>query len=132
MANTKNTHKNTSAAKKSGSPISVRIDSLRNDDSHIKGTASISLNGKFAVHGFTILEGKNGLFVNMPQRSYNDKFGEKKYNDVFHAVTKDAHEELNSSILDAYEQALAESQAQSDEEAAEEVIDESDGLAPEM
>lgn len=95
--------------------INVRINSLRNDGSHIKASASVSIGGAFAVHGITVMEGKNGLFINMPQRSYTDRSGEKKYNDVFHAVSKDAHDALRKAVLEAYEQAVESSEDESEE-----------------
>ena len=116
--------------------IKVRINSLRNDDTHIKGYASANIAGAFAVHGISIIEGKNGLFMSMPQRSYQDENGEKKYSDIFHAVTKEAYEKLNDSVIGAYKEALAESQSEAqnatEEQDFEEILDEDEGLEPSM
>jgi len=68
------------------------------------------------VHGFTVMNGKNGLFVNMPSKM-ND---EGEYVSTFHPITKDARNQLNNTILEAYEQALTESQTQSDEPSEDE------------
>lgn len=82
-----------------------------NEKSNVKATASAAFGGQFAVHGFTVMNGKNGLFVNMPSKM-ND---EGEYVSTFHPITKDARTQLNNTILDAYEQALAESRTQTDD-----------------
>ena len=53
-----------SEAHKEAAPmqLEVRIHSIRPSDS-IKGTASVNINGAFAVRGIKIIEGSNGLFV---------------------------------------------------------------------
>ena len=112
--------------------IDVRINSLRNDDTHIKGYASANIGGAFAVHGISIIEGKNGLFMSMPQRSFTDENGEKKYSDIFHAVTKEAYDELNGKVIGAYKEALEESQNAVEEADFEEIPDEDEGLEPSM
>lgn len=114
--------------------IKVRINSLRNDDTYIKGYASANIGGAFAVHNISIIEGKNGLFMSMPQRSYQDENGEKKYADIFHAVTKEAYDELNGKVMEAYKEAQSQSEAQTaaDEQDFEEISDEDEGLEPSM
>lgn len=131
--NTKAATKTASKEQKNNVPnISVRINSLRNDDSHIKGYASANIGGAFAIHGISIIEGKNGLFMSMPQRSYQDENGERKYSDIFHAVTKDAFEALNGKVLDAYKEAVEESQTETTDQDFEEIPDEDSDLEPTM
>ena len=48
--------------------------------------------------------------------SYTDSDGNKKYSDVFHAVTAEARTELNEDVMEAYEQALKEQQDESENE----------------
>ena len=114
--------------------ISARIDALRNDSSPVKAYASANIGGAFAIHGITVIEGKNGTFVSMPQRSYKNEQGETKYSDIFHPVTKEAYAALNESVLDKYHEALAQSQnaAESENEDIEEIVDEDEGLSPSM
>lgn len=115
--NTKAAKENAQVKSESNLPsIEARISSLRNDGSHFKANASVNIGGAFAVHGISVVEGKNGLFVTMPQRSYMDRSGEKKYNDVFHSVSKEAHDALNKAVLDAYQQALGESEDENENE----------------
>jgi len=80
------------------------------DDGNIRATANLTIGGAFAVHGVKVIRSKDkGDFVSMP--SY--KKGEE-YKDIFHAVTKEAREQINAAVMKAYEQKLAE-QNQGDE-----------------
>lgn len=83
----------------------VRIQSIKPNES-IKGTASVNINGAFAVRGVKIVEGSNGLFVSMP--SY--KVG-SEYKDICFPVTQECRNQLNDAVIGAYEHALAQSQS---------------------
>lgn len=61
----------------------------------LKAFASITLDGIFAVHGIRVVEGKNGLFVSMPNRQVK----EGEYKDIAHPVTKEFKQELNDAVL---------------------------------
>ncbi len=82
----------------------VRIHSIKPNES-IKGTASVNINGAFAIRGVKIIEGSNGLFVSMP--SY--KVG-NEYKDICFPITPECRKQLNDAVLGAYEQALTQSQ----------------------
>lgn len=82
----------------------VRIQSIKPSDA-IKGTASVNINGAFAIRGVKIIEGSNGLFVSMP--SY--KVG-NEYKDICFPITPECRKQLNDAVLGAYEQALTHSQ----------------------
>ena len=86
----------------------VRIHSIKPNES-IKGTASVNINGAFAIRGVKIIEGSNGLFVSMP--SY--KAGNGEYKDICFPCTKDARVEFDSAVLNAYQQALTQAVSQS-------------------
>ena len=94
-----------SEAHKEAAPmqLEVRIHSIRPSDS-IKGTASVNINGAFAVRGIKIIEGSNGLFVSMPGQ-INSK-GEIK--DICCPYTREARAELESAVVTAYQQALTQ------------------------
>lgn len=85
--------------------LDVRINSILPNDT-IKGTASVNINGAFAVRGIKIMEGSNGLFVSMP--SYKTADG---YRDVCFPVTADCRKQLNDAVLQAYEQAIVQGQS---------------------
>ena len=79
----------------------VRINSLRNS-SAIKGIASVTLNGQFAVRNVSIVEGKNGLFVSLP----SNKLQNGEYNDVCFPCTTEARATFDKAVLDAYKNVL--------------------------
>lgn len=59
-----------------------------------------------------VVDGQKGLFVKMPQNSYQKRDGTMGYQDVFHPTTADARAELNARVLEAYQQKLAEDPTQ--------------------
>lgn len=79
-------------------------------DSGVRAIASASFDGYYAVHGIKVCEGEKGLFISMPSTSYTTANGEKKYQDIFHPTTKGARDALNTSVINAYKAALAQSQ----------------------
>lgn len=86
--------------------IKVQIDRMVNvEGSKVKAYASANIGGAFAIHGLRVIDSQKGLFVQMPQNSYQ-KDGKTKYNDIFHPITADARSELNDAVLSAYEQRL--------------------------
>lgn len=93
--------------------ITVRIDKLLGDDTKkLKAFASANI-GPFAVHGIRVFENEKGMFVNMPSVPYTDAQGNKQYEDVFHPVTKEAREALVKNVIDEYNHALEQVNANS-------------------
>lgn len=82
--------------------VRVKINSLRTSGSTL-ATASVDLNGVFAVRGIKVVQGTNGPFVSMP--SYKTGDG---YKDVCFPVTKEFREHLHTAVLDAYQQEMAQ------------------------
>lgn len=84
--------------------ISVRIDRLVDyEGTNIKATTSANIANAFAIHGIKVCDSPKGLFVSMPATSYQ-KDGQTHYNEIFHAITKEARDALNNAVLEAYEQ----------------------------
>ena len=77
------------------------------ENSKVKAVCDVTLDGSYTVHGVKVIEGERGLFVAMPNTSYTDKNGDKKYQDVFHPINSDARKALIESVLIAYEQSIA-------------------------
>ena len=100
-------HQKTQAAEAPPIHYDVRIHSLRMDGAR-KGTASVNLNGQFAVRGVSVMEGPNGLFVSMPSR----KIGEGEYQDICFPCTKESRAELDKAVITAFEHAQAGGQEQ--------------------
>lgn len=87
--------------------VAVKIGSIRPEGS-IKAYASVNLNGCFAIRNVKVLDSTKGLFVSMP--SY--RAGNGEYKDICFPVTKEFREQLNTAVLDAYKQALVQTQSQ--------------------
>ena len=85
----------------------VKIYPVRTDGA-LKANATVNLNDAFAVRNIRIMEGSRGLFVSMP----SFKGGNGEYKDICFPVTKEFREQLNQAVLDAYHQALTQSQNQ--------------------
>lgn len=96
--------------------IQVRVDRLNIRDSNIKAFVSANIGGAFAIHGIKVIDSEKGLFVSMPQSSYQKAGGRTKYIDIFHAVTAEARTKLNGKVLEAYEQAKEEQQTKEENE----------------
>lgn len=77
----------------------VRVRLIQNEESKLKAIASITIEECFVVHDIKVLEGKDGLFVRMPNRKSND--GQHK--DVAHPINTETRNQVNKAVLDAYE-----------------------------
>jgi stage V sporulation protein G len=73
----------------------------------VKATASVDINGQFAVRSVKVMEGSNGLFVSVP--SYKNGNGE--YKDIAFPCTKEAKAAFDKAVMGANEQALTQSQS---------------------
>lgn len=80
----------------------VRAHPIAEPKGRTKGFASITIEGVFGVHGISIVEGKNGLFVSMPQT--RDAKGE--YKDLVHPIVKGGREVIKDAVLADYAVAL--------------------------
>lgn len=71
----------------------------------LKALATLYIGNSFAVHSVRVVDSVKGLFVQMPQSSYESN-GKKKYTDIFHAVSAEARSAMNQAVMDAYEREL--------------------------
>ncbi|MGN1339286.1 MAG: SpoVG family protein [Oscillospiraceae bacterium] len=99
--------------------IDVKITRLGTPDSNVKAYVSATIGNCFAVRGMKLVEGKNGLFLSMP--NYQKRDG--SYTDVCFPTTAEFRQRLNNAAVAAYQLCLEKQlgQAQSN-----------DGSAPEM
>lgn len=86
--------------------MDVRINNLRTDGSTL-ATASVTLNGSFAIRGVKVVQGKEGPFISMP--SYHGPSG---YRDVCFPCTKEFKAQFDQTVLGAYQQQMAQIAAQ--------------------
>lgn len=89
---------------------SIRL--VKNPESARKAYASVVVEGSIVLNDIIVVEGKNGLFASMPQRSYTEG-GETKYANIYNPITKEARDELVGAVLAAYEKALEDAEAES-------------------
>ncbi len=75
---------------------------LKNEEK-LKAYASITFDDAFVVRNLKIIDGREGLFVSMPNRKTKD--GE--YKDVAHPVNNEMRDMIENSVLDAYKKELA-------------------------
>jgi stage V sporulation protein G len=68
-------------------------------DSKTKAFVDLKI-GDFIVKGFRILEGKNGLFLGMPQEKAKDG----NWYNAFYPVTKEARKILADVVLAAFQE----------------------------
>ena len=87
--------------------VDVKISSIR-PEGNVRAYASINLNDCFAIRNVKVVDSSKGLFIAMP--SY--KAGNGEYKDICFPVTKEFREQLNNAVVDAYHQALTQSQQQ--------------------
>jgi len=84
--------------------IEVRAYPIAEPKGNTKGYASLTIDGLFGAHGISIVEGKNGLFVSMPQT----RDGKGEYRDIFHPVTTEVRKALQDAVLAEFGIALDE------------------------
>lgn len=87
--------------------VDVKISSIR-PEGNVRAYASINLNDCFAIRNVKVVDSSKGLFIAMP--SY--KAGNGEYKDICFPITKELREQLNNAVIDAYKQALTQSQQQ--------------------
>jgi stage V sporulation protein G len=85
--------------------VDVKISSIRPEGS-LKAIASVNLNDCFAIRNVKVMEGSNGLFAAMP--SY--RAGNGEYKDICFPITKEFRQQFNDAVVNAYQQALTQSQ----------------------
>ena len=78
--------------------MTVKVHPVR-DNKSLLATASVTLGGCFAVQGIQVREGKNGVFVSMPQR----KDAKGRYPDVCFPTTAEMRRVINAAVLGEYE-----------------------------
>jgi len=94
--------------------VDVKIASIRPTGS-VRATASVNLNGCFAVRNVRITDSSKGLFVSMP--SY--KAGNGEYKDICFPVTAAFRQQLQNAVISAYQQALSQTQRHMKDEVPE-------------
>ncbi len=69
-------------------------------DRPLKAFADIIINDALLIKGIKVLEGKNGLFVSMPQEQAKDK----KWHDSIRCLTQEVREQITEVCLAVYKE----------------------------
>ena len=69
------------------------------DDSKMKGSASVIIDDCFKITGIKIIDGVNGLFLSMPSRRLKD--GTNR--DIVYPINSETRDLFNDVILTEYE-----------------------------
>lgn len=76
---------------------------LDREESKTRAIATLVINDEFAIHGLKVIDGKNGEFVQMPQK--RDNYG--NYNDIIFPVTAELREQINNAVLERYKNPIS-------------------------
>ncbi|NCB42267.1 MAG: SpoVG family protein [Clostridia bacterium] len=98
-------------AAQQNSSIEIKVTSiaLQNEDNLLART-NLLLNDCFAVRGVKIVNGKHGAFVSMPSYQALGRFVE-----VCFPTTSEFRQKLNDTVIEAYQQTLAQGQKAMDQ-----------------
>ncbi len=77
-------------------------------ESKMKAVVSITLDNEFVVHDIKVIEGEKGLFIAMPSK----KAADGEHRDVAHPINSATRDIIQKTILEAYEKALNEPDAE--------------------
>ena len=70
---------------------------------NVLGVANICIEDSFNINGFTVMNGKNGIFINNPKIFFNDE-----YKDIAYPITAEFREELHKNIMKVFNSILTE------------------------
>lgn len=74
----------------------------------LKAVVSITMDEEFVIHDIKVIEGEKGLFIAMPSK----KTADGEYRDIAHPINSETRERIQSIILERYEVALQEQDAE--------------------
>lgn len=72
----------------------------------VRAYCEVTIDDAFVVNGVKIIDGTNGIFVDMPSVPYTDRNGERKYRQIFHPISREARQEFVDAVMDAYERSV--------------------------
>ena len=108
----------------------MRIDRLV-DYENTKAIASANIGGAFAIHGIRVIDSGERAVCADATELFPEGLGKTEYSISSHPVTAEARSELNSKVLEAYEQKLNEVESENeDPDEGARILDEQDEDAP--
>ncbi len=88
------------------------------EEGPMKAIVSVTFDGQLAVHDIKVINARDKFFIVMPSRKNPDD----SYRDIVHPINAQFRGMLEASVIAAYEAALAEAAALSEEEKAAEPV----------
>ncbi len=86
--------------KETGAEIQVQRMYRFESDRPLKAFADIIINDALLIKGIKVLEGKNGLFVSMPQEQAKDR----KWYDSVRCLTQEIRDQITEIVLSVYKE----------------------------
>ena len=82
--------------------MEVEVVDLRrlNGDGNLKAFADVKVGGSLIIRGFSVVQGKNGVFASMPRKAGKDG----RWFDTLEPIDDELRKELQEKVLEAYEQ----------------------------
>ena len=74
------------------------------DEPKWKAVASVTFDECFVVHDIKVIDGKDGLFVSMP----NKKNADGGHKDICHPIVTETRNAIKEAVVEAYKKALAD------------------------
>jgi stage V sporulation protein G len=91
--------------------VTAEIKKLFNDGGNVKAAVSLTIEGVLVIRGARLVDGKKGLFISMPSR----KTAEGEYIDICFPINNETRLLILDTVIAAYEKALSEQNAGSDD-----------------
>ena len=85
----------------------IKVRKLFDDDSPMKAIASVTFDDQLALHDIKVIYAREKYFIVMPSR----KNADGTYRDIVHPINASFRAELEESVLEAYDRAVAEAEA---------------------
>lgn len=78
--------------------MNIKAKVFKREYNNLKGVASITIEDCFIITGITIMNGKNGLFISMP----NKKNTKGEYKDICYPLNAETRKQITDIILAEY------------------------------
>lgn len=88
--------------------FTVKIRNVFDNDKAMKAVASVTIDNAFAIHDVKVIKTEDKTFIAMPYETYTDKDGKETRRDVAHPINAETRKALESAVISAYEQKIAE------------------------
>lgn len=90
--------------------FSVQVTPFQKKGSNVRGLARVYLDQEFVINHITILNGKSGEFIAMPNYKTKKFFEDSRpvYQDICYPITREFRDKLYGQILDEYQKKIVE------------------------